>query len=145
VTPAQLEELLLEHEVRIRALERSRWVLSRANFDGSLAGGVLAGAAGAVGEAPAVDGGSPVGYDEGADGGRVRAANRQHPSRAGGSARRSGGGAPPPDQPPLPCTDLTKCAWCGAPIKLRSSGRPRRFCSDRHRKAASRHAAMVRP
>lgn len=38
------------------------------------------------------------------------------------------------------------CEWCGRPLELAATGRPRRFCSTRCRKAASRSpfpAAMI--
>lgn len=31
-----------------------------------------------------------------------------------------------------------RCEWCGKPLKVKATGRPKRFCWDRCRKAASR-------
>lgn len=35
------------------------------------------------------------------------------------------------------------CAWCGSPILQPVTGRPRRYCSDSHRKAAGRKAGKT--
>ncbi|NLG65126.1 MAG: hypothetical protein GX537_05925 [Actinobacteria bacterium] len=32
----------------------------------------------------------------------------------------------------------THCAWCAAPLEQADTGRPREFCSDRHRRAYAR-------
>lgn len=39
---------------------------------------------------------------------------------------------------------MSGCTWCGGEVARSSTGRPRRFCSDRHRKAWHQRVKTLR-